>query len=88
MIIPAASPTTPYLLPMNGILYGTDMQFDPAGNFDVIDYATGNVAQLSENPVNVGKTNVGGAGSPVQFNFEIQCGNDPPRISRLLLRAT
>ena len=45
VIIPAASPTTPYLLPMNGIVYGTDMQHDPAGNFDVIDYGTGNVVQ-------------------------------------------
>ena len=70
VIIPAASPTTPYLLPMNGIVYGTDMQLDPAGNFDVIDFGTGNIAQLSENPVNVGKTNVGAAGSPVQLTSD------------------
>ncbi len=71
VVVPAASPTTPYLLPMNGILYGTDMQFDPAGNFDIVDYAGGTVSQLTwANPVNVGKTNVGGTGSPVQFNFE------------------
>jgi sugar lactone lactonase YvrE len=71
VVVPAASPTTPYLLPMNGILYGTDMQFDPSGNFDILDYAGGTVSQLTwANPVNVGKTNVGGTGSPVQFNFE------------------
>ncbi len=71
VVIPAASPTTPYLLPINGIVLGADMQLDPAGNFDVIDYGNGNVVQLSENPVNVGsKNSVGGAGSPVQFNFE------------------
>ncbi len=71
VVIPAASPTTPYLLPINGIVLGADMQLDPAGNFDVIDYGNGNVVQLtSANPVNVGKTNVGATGSPVQFNFE------------------
>jgi sugar lactone lactonase YvrE len=72
VVVPAASPTTPYILPTNGILYGTDMQLDPAGNLDVLDYASGTVVQLtSANPVNVGnKINVGGTGSPVQFNFE------------------
>ena len=72
VVIPAASPTTPYILPTNGILFGTDMQLDPAGNVDVLDYASGTVVQLtSANPVNVGnKINVGGTGSPVQFNFE------------------
>jgi sugar lactone lactonase YvrE len=72
VVVPAASPTTPYILPTNGILYGTDMQLDPAGNFDVLDYASGTVVQLTAaNPVNVGsKINVGGTGSPVQFNIE------------------
>jgi sugar lactone lactonase YvrE len=71
VVVPAASPTTPYLLPMNGILYATDMQFDPSGNFDILDYAGGTVSQLtSANPVNVGNINVGVTGSPVQFNFE------------------
>jgi sugar lactone lactonase YvrE len=71
VVVPAASPTTPYLLPMNGILYGTDMQLDPAGNFDIVDYAGGTVSQLTwANPVNVGKTSVGATGSQVQFNFE------------------
>jgi hypothetical protein len=71
VIVPAASPTTPYILPTSGILYGTDMQFDPDGNIDVIDYASGNVVQLtSANPVDVGNINVGATGSPVQFNIE------------------
>ena len=71
VVVPAASPTTPYLLPMNGILYATDMEFDTAGNFDILDYAGGTVSQLIwANPVNVGKTNVGATGSPIQFNFE------------------
>jgi sugar lactone lactonase YvrE len=72
VVVPAASPTTPYILPTNGILYGTDMQFDLSGNLDVLDYASGTVDQLTwANPVNVGnKINVGGTGSPVQFNFE------------------
>ena len=72
VIIPAASPTTPYILPTSGIGSGSDMAFDPAGNLDVLDLFNGSVVQLtSANPVNAGnKNNVGGTGSPVQFNFE------------------
>ncbi len=57
---------------MTGIRYGTDMELDPAGNLDVLDYADGAVVQLtSANPVNMGNMiNVGRTGSPVQFNFE------------------
>jgi sugar lactone lactonase YvrE len=75
VIVPAASPTTPYILPTSGIGSGSDMAFDPAGNLDVLDLFNGNVVQLtSANPVNLdvsgNKNNVGGTGSPVQFNFE------------------
>jgi len=72
VIVPAASPTTPYILPNSGIGSGSDIAFDPAGNLDVLDSLAGSVVQLtSANPVNVGNTNnVGGTGSPVQFNFE------------------
>src|SRR5579859_261203 len=77
VVIPAASPTTPYLLPMNGVVFATDMQLDPAGNFDLIDFGTGNIVQLSENPVSVGNTKVGVSGTPVQFNFEF---NEPTTL--------
>jgi sugar lactone lactonase YvrE len=70
VVIPASSPGSPYILPNSGILYGTDMGFDPAGNIDVVDYAGGAVVQLSQNPVNLGKNSVGSSGSPIQFNFE------------------
>jgi sugar lactone lactonase YvrE len=72
VIVPAASPTTPYILPTSGIGSGSDIAFDPAGNLDVLDSFNGSVVQLtSANPVNVGsKNNVGGTGSPVQFNVE------------------
>jgi sugar lactone lactonase YvrE len=70
VVVPAASPGSPYILPNSGILYGTDMGFDPAGNIDVVDYAGGAVVQLSQNPVNMGKNSVGSSGSPIQFNFE------------------
>jgi len=72
VIVPAASPNTPYILPTSGIGSGSDMAFDPAGNLDVLDLFNGSVVQLtSANPVNVGNNNnVGGTGSPVQFNFE------------------
>jgi sugar lactone lactonase YvrE len=75
VVVPKASPTTPYILPTNGILYGTDMQFDPDGNFDILDFASGTVVQLtSDNPVNLGNVNVGATGSPVQFNIEFNEG--------------
>jgi sugar lactone lactonase YvrE len=72
VVVPAASPGTPYILPNGSLGYCTDMQLDPAGNLDVLDYSNGNVVQLtSTNPVDVGdKNNVGATGSPVQFNFE------------------
>lgn len=72
VIVPAASPTTPYILPTSGIGSGSDMGFDPAGNVDVLDLFNGSVVQLtSANPVDAGNKNIVGAtGSPVQFNFE------------------
>lgn len=71
VIVPAASPNTPYIFPNSGLGAGSDMAFDPAGNLDVLDYSNGNVVQLtSANPVNVGNNNVGTIGSPVLFNFE------------------
>jgi sugar lactone lactonase YvrE len=72
LILPAASPTTPYILPNTNLGLATGGGFDPNGNLDVSDYANGAVVQLSSpNPVNLGSIiNVGQTGSPVQFNFE------------------
>ena len=72
VVVPAASPDTPYIFPTSGIGGTGDMAFDLAGNLDVLDFVNTDVVQLtSANPVNVGnKNNVGGTGSPVQFNFE------------------
>jgi sugar lactone lactonase YvrE len=72
VILPAASPTTPYILPNTNLGLATGGGFDPNGNLDVSDYANGAVVQLSSpNPVNLGSIiDVGQTGSPVQFNFE------------------
>jgi hypothetical protein len=72
LILPAASPTTPYILPNTNLGLATGGGFDPNGNLDVSDFANGAVVQLSSpNPVNLGSIiNVGQTGSPVQFNFE------------------
>jgi sugar lactone lactonase YvrE len=72
VIIPAASPTTPYILPNTNLGLSSAGQFDPEGNLDVVDFANGAVVQLSSpNPVNLGSIiNVGKTGTPVQFNFE------------------
>ena len=68
--IPAASPTTPYILPNTGIGTSSSMAFDPNGNLDVLDSVDGAAIQLSTNPVNLGNVFVGQTGSQVLFNFE------------------
>jgi hypothetical protein len=71
LVIPAASPATPYILPSSGLNSGASMAFDAHGNLDVLDSVDGAVIQLSSpNPVNLGNVFVGQAGSPVLFNFE------------------
>ena len=62
VIVPAASPTTPYLLPNTGLGTASDVAFDPSGNLDVLDFVNGKVVQLtSANPVNLGNQNYVGA---------------------------
>jgi sugar lactone lactonase YvrE len=76
VVIPAASPSTPYILPNSGINLSSDMAFDPAGNLDVLDYHDGAVIQLTSavNPVNMGNVFVGKTGLDVLFNFEFNAG--------------
>ncbi len=71
VVIPAASPTTPYILPNTGIGTSSSMAFDPQGNLDVLDSADGAVIQLAYlNPTNLGNIDVGQTGSQILFNFE------------------
>jgi hypothetical protein len=71
LVIPAASPNTPYILPSNGLDSGASLAFDSHGNLDVLDSVDGAVLQLSSpNPVNLGNVFLGSIGSPVLFNFE------------------
>ena len=71
LVIPAASPNTPYILPSNGLDSGASLAFDSHGNLDVLDSVDGSVLQLSSpNPVNLGNVFLGQTGSPVLFNFE------------------
>jgi sugar lactone lactonase YvrE len=72
LVIPAASPATPYLLPNDGINSGAGLAFDPQGNLDIADSADGDVIQLSApNPVSLGNdVFLGQIGFGVQFNFE------------------
>ncbi len=71
VVVPAASPTTPYILPNTGIGTSSSMTFDPSGNLDIVDSGDGIVFQLGF----VGSTYMGFAltnqvGPPVVFNFE------------------
>jgi sugar lactone lactonase YvrE len=71
LVIPAASPATPYILPNSGINGGAALAFDPQGNLDIADSVDGAVIQLSSpNPVNLGNVFLGQIGFPVLFNFE------------------
>jgi sugar lactone lactonase YvrE len=78
VIVPSASPTTPYILPNTGLGLGSSMAFDPGGNLDVADFVDGVVTQLAYlSPVNMGGINVGKSGSQIQFNFEY---NEPATL--------
>ena len=71
VVVPAASPTTPYILPNTGLGASSGMAFDPQANLDVLDFAAGHVTQLDYlAPVNMGSTDVGSTGSHILFNFE------------------
>jgi sugar lactone lactonase YvrE len=70
--IPAASPATPYLIPMSNLQNLNTMALDSNGNIDVAGQTfNGFVTQLDfSNPVYLGGANVSGAGSAVLFNIE------------------
>jgi hypothetical protein len=71
VVVPAASPTTPYIVPNTGLGASSSMALDPQSNIDVLDFAAGNVTQLDYlAPANLGSTNVGQTGAKVLFNFE------------------
>jgi sugar lactone lactonase YvrE len=72
VVIPAASPTTPYILPNSGIGNPSGLSFDPQGNLDLTDTASGSAIQLAYvSPVNMGTIAVGQASTQaVLFNFE------------------
>jgi sugar lactone lactonase YvrE len=71
VIVPALSPTTPYILPNTGIGTSSSMAFDPNGNMDVLDSQDGAVIQLSSTKaVFMGNVFVGKTGLDVLFNFE------------------
>ena len=77
VVIPAASPSTPYILPNTGIGLSSDMAFDPAGNLDVLDYHDGAVIQLTSpaNPVNMGNIYPPQYGQPVHvLRLELNSG--------------
>jgi len=78
IVIPAASPTTPYILPSSGLDSCASMAFDQHGNLDVLDSVDGAVLQLSSsNPVNLGNVTLGGQPGPsVLFNFEFNAPVD------------
>jgi sugar lactone lactonase YvrE len=71
VVVPSASPTTPYILPNKGLGGSSSMAFDPQGNLDVLDFVNGVVTQLAYlAPINMGGIAVGKSGSQILFNFE------------------
>jgi sugar lactone lactonase YvrE len=78
VIVPAASPTTPFILPNTGLGLSSGMAFDPQSNLDVLDFVNGVVTQLDYlSPVNLGSIAVGNTGSKILFNFEY---NEPTTL--------
>jgi sugar lactone lactonase YvrE len=77
VIVPVASPTTPYILPNNGLVSSSGMAFDPQSNLDVLDFVNGVVQLDYLSPVNMGSIAVGSAGSKILFNFEY---NEPTTL--------
>jgi sugar lactone lactonase YvrE len=77
--IPAASPTTPYIIPNTGLQISTSMALDPNGNLDVLQLTPGAAIQLAfVTPVNLGSVTVGSTGASIPFNFEF---NAPATLS-------
>jgi len=79
--IPAASPSTPYIIPNTGIGNTSSLALDPQGNLDVLSLVTpGSAIQLAfTSPVNMGNITVGQTGTTaVLFNFEF---NEPTRLT-------
>jgi streptogramin lyase len=77
--IPAASPTTPYMIPTSNLQTSSGMALDPSGNLDVAESGDGVVTQLNFlNPVDLGAVDVFKTGTPVVFNFEF---NAPATLS-------
>ena len=80
VVIPAASPTTPYILPNLSLTTSSSMVLDPNGNLDIAESITaGAVVQLSfDTAANLGHVIVGQTGPPIQFNFEF---NQPTTLA-------
>ncbi len=73
LVIPASSPSTPYVLPNTALGTGTSMAFDPSGNLDVLALGGGNAGQVVQfayvSPVNLGQIAVDQNGTQVPYNF-------------------
>ncbi len=77
--IPAASPTTPYIIPNSDLQNSSSMALDPNGNLDVLQLTPGAAIQLAfVTPVNLGSVTVGSTGASIPFNFEF---NAPATLS-------
>jgi sugar lactone lactonase YvrE len=71
LIVPAASPTTPYILPIAGVNTGSGVAFDANNKLDLLDSYNGDVVQVSYgSPTNFGSVNLGQGGAQIAFNFE------------------
>jgi sugar lactone lactonase YvrE len=71
LVVPAASPTTPYILPNTGIGASSGLALDSSGNLDIADSADGIIFQLGfVSSTYMGTALVTDVGPAVDFNFE------------------
>ena len=71
VVVPAVSPTNPYIIPNTGIGASSALAFDTKGNLDVLSSQDGGIYQLSfGSPINMGYSSASAPGAPIIFNFE------------------
>ena len=71
LVVPAASPTNPYILPNTGINSASALTFDAKGNLDVLSFVDGGIYQITfGSSINLGYSSPSAPGIQLLINFE------------------
>jgi sugar lactone lactonase YvrE len=71
--VPQAQGSSPYMIPVTGLIAPSSLALDPQGNLYVTDLSNNNLTQLiySANAINLGTVAVGSTGPAVAVNYEL-----------------